>query len=310
MPAETYIRASGAWRQATEIHVRASGAWRDCTEVYVRASGQWRLVFEKATVTLSGETITDTATDRSCTAGIRFNSDGTVDKLVNATYTQIDSGTDWIIPNGSASGDYDVRVTSVTGDAFTSSPVANGSWINLGSNRLWSITDSDSGASTQSTTFTAEIRNPSGTTVGSASYTLTADYEVPTTVTLSGQNVSDLGASRATEAGIIVKSDGYVYQLKNGVETQIDTSTDWIIPRTEAGTNYQFRVTGVTGDAFTTSPGSNGTWFAVTAGGLEWSLQVAVGDTKTTNFTLEVREGTGATLDTGAYQISGTDTNA
>lgn len=92
-------------------------------------------------VTVSGEAVNDSDSG-GATGGIRFNSDGTIDKLEGASYSQIDSGTDWIIPNIAASGDFDVRCTNVssgTSDDWTTEPAAEDVWINLGSDREWKM---------------------------------------------------------------------------------------------------------------------------------------------------------------------------
>jgi hypothetical protein len=133
-------------------------------------------------VNLSGEaTVTDASVSRACTAGIRVNSDGTIDKLINATYTQISAATDWIIPNGAASSDYDVRITGVTfntGTVWDSEASPEDVWINLGSDRLWSVDDDSSTAvDNHDVSFTIEIRGPGGTTLSSGAYRIEALYD-------------------------------------------------------------------------------------------------------------------------------------
>ena len=61
------------------------------------------------TVTLSGEIHNDPG-ESGIEVGIRFNSDGTVDSLLDTTYTQIDTTTDWLAAadRGSAPGLYEV----------------------------------------------------------------------------------------------------------------------------------------------------------------------------------------------------------
>ena len=132
-------------------------------------------------VTLSGQTVSDVEFGRVCTAGIRFNSDGTVDELVDSTYTQIDTTTDWIIPNAAASTDFDVRITSVTWNSsstgFLTEAASEDTWIDLGSNREWSVRDTDSsGSGDKDVQFTVEIRNGAGVTVDTGSYRLIANY--------------------------------------------------------------------------------------------------------------------------------------
>ena len=132
-------------------------------------------------VTLSGETIIDGSTIRATTAGIRVGSNGIIEKLVNVTLTQIDSATDWIIPNNAASIDYDVRITNVvftTGTVFSAAAAVEDTWIDLGTDRSWNVADTDSSTPAGDTfiTFDLQIRDPSGVTVASTEYILKALY--------------------------------------------------------------------------------------------------------------------------------------
>ena len=129
---------------------------------------------------LDGQVISDTSTSRTCTAGVRFNADGTVDQLTNATYAQIDPNGDWVTPNHHANEDHDVRITNVvwtSGAAFDTEAAAEDVWIDLGSNREWIVIDSTSSAAgVKIVDFDVEIRDAAGTTVATGSYQLTADY--------------------------------------------------------------------------------------------------------------------------------------
>ncbi len=62
-------------------------------------------------VTVSGEFISHSvANGNTARAGVRVNNDGTIDKLLLSTYSQIDASTDWRIPNGSGDA-YHVKFT-------------------------------------------------------------------------------------------------------------------------------------------------------------------------------------------------------
>lgn len=178
MVVETHIYDGSAYRKATEIHIYDGSAYRDCDTVHVYDGSAWRLVFQKttATVTLSGENVTDLSAGTSV-AGIRVNADGTIDRYTAENgYEQIDSSTDWIIPNGSASGDYDVRVTSVfPPGSFTSSPGTDGDWFALSSNREWLLSLTGSSGDSDEVTFTLEIRDGSDVTQDTGSYSLAVD---------------------------------------------------------------------------------------------------------------------------------------
>lgn len=109
--------------------------------------------------------------------GVRFNTDGTVDKRI-ATYTQIDSGTDWIIPNTSASGSYEVMTdnwadTGGSGGGFNAAAAAEGTWIALTANREWNVQAvGPMGADSSKMTFDAHIRFNGGATLSSGTYSI------------------------------------------------------------------------------------------------------------------------------------------
>jgi len=138
----------------------------------------WDQIWPAGVVTLSGEDVYDSQLDKTAVAGIRVNADGTIDRYTEFTgFVQIDSGTDWIIPNGAADSTYDVRVTNVVGDPFTTDPVADDVWINLGSARTWTIQDPNSAAGFKLVTFDLEIRKDGGAPLASTEYSLKAEYE-------------------------------------------------------------------------------------------------------------------------------------
>lgn len=117
-------------------------------------------------VTLSGETISNV----NGVSGIRFNTDGTIDQRIDASYFQIDADTDWIIPNtraGDGTG-YEVRMTNLVGNSFDSEPAVEDAWVDLSSNREWHYTPSAS----KSCTCDFEIRLASSTTLASTGYTI------------------------------------------------------------------------------------------------------------------------------------------
>ena len=94
---------------------------------------------------------------------------------------QINSGTDWIIPNGSAPGSYRVRHSAESGDTggpWTPAGVIN-TFLALTSDRAYCVTDTTTGAGGQSVSYTIDIDD--GSTIQDSSsalgMTLTADRE-------------------------------------------------------------------------------------------------------------------------------------
>ena len=132
-------------------------------------------------VTVSGEVIDDSGVGaRTYIARLRLLSTGTTDKRENTTTTQIDASTDWIIPNGAAPDDYEVRYVSHTGQALNGSTnLTENNWAALTSNAIMTLTKALAGAESQSCSFTVEVRKgSSGGALDSASYTLSIDRAV------------------------------------------------------------------------------------------------------------------------------------
>jgi hypothetical protein len=145
--------------------------------------GLWAIIgagnSNTGTVTLSGETVSEFGVGGNQTAGIDVRTDGTIFDRRTGGYSQIDSSTDWIIPNGAASSLYEVRVTNVVfgnGSWFTNA-AADDAWVFLTEDREWSVRDTDSGASSQNVTFDLEIRYNGGATLASTSYSLIANWD-------------------------------------------------------------------------------------------------------------------------------------
>jgi hypothetical protein len=139
-------------------------------------------------VTLSDNTISHLGTAATRSAGLRIHMDGTVTQLNTYLDISIAPTTDWIIPNGSASASYDVRITNLVWismdegfilspsgtDTFSRPPnpawdgASDGdedTWYDLGTDREWYMFDNDSttGIGVQHATFNMQIRR--GTTI-------------------------------------------------------------------------------------------------------------------------------------------------
>jgi hypothetical protein len=174
-----------------EMHIEAGGSTgTECTindtdirGLISKSSGtemsfsEWWGASAGGTVTVSGEVVTHlVGSSGTAIAGIRFNSDGTVDKRVGGTYTQIDSGTDWIIPNGDADSTYDVSYTGASG-TWSVQASTEGTWTNLGADRLYYVTATGGTGIPKSITCTFNIRKDGGSVIDSASFTCTATSE-------------------------------------------------------------------------------------------------------------------------------------
>lgn len=122
------------------------------------------------TVTLSNNSVS-VFDPNDGTAGFRFNSDGTVDRRQFFSYVQVFADTNWIIPNGEASADYEIRASILSGSI--SGGDALDTWLSLGSNREWYV--SCSGNNIVTATIVVSIRFDGGPVLAFASFSMEAD---------------------------------------------------------------------------------------------------------------------------------------
>lgn len=125
------------------------------------------------------------------------------------------------------------------------------------------------------------------------------------TVTLSGETVTDVGSSPG-QAYIIVRTDGTIDKNEGGTVTQIDSSTDWIIPNVSASTSYQFKWEQVSGDALTWANIAASTWTPITTD-IQLGYITGAPGNEAGVFTLHVRLGTGAEIDSASYTCDATE---
>jgi len=129
-------------------------------------------------ITLTGASITgtdNTGPTYSADAALVVRSDGTIDKVeTGAGTTQINSSTDWIIPNGEASSDYEVMIHEDSGTLNRPFQDAIDTWISLGSDKEWGTRYSDTFTGSKICTATLSIRKNGGPVIDTAVYVFTA----------------------------------------------------------------------------------------------------------------------------------------
>lgn len=136
MPAKTFYRAGGVWREMKSgTAVRSGGAWRTLKNAYRRVGGTWQLVFQAFAVSLGTYGASGYNFGTVSSAGMRFEPNGNVSANGDGSYSD---GGDWGIPNTAAVGaNYWIRATLSSGD--TPAGPALGSWHQLSVNREWTI---------------------------------------------------------------------------------------------------------------------------------------------------------------------------
>lgn len=181
MTVETSVNIGGTFIDIDDCKVNPAGTYKQVTSIKANVAGTWETVWKNLIVTLTGAVVRqiDGLSPYNSNAGIRFLADGTVEtgKSKNGdaiVWTQASASTDWIIPNGEASADYDVRFTNYVdggdGDVFTTLAAAINVWIDLGTTRTWILNDAAINAG-NGFSVDFEIRDPGATTVATGTYT-------------------------------------------------------------------------------------------------------------------------------------------
>lgn len=138
-------------------------------------------------VTVSGGSVSDddfSAGSSVAICGFRWNTDGTVDKLEGASYTQVSASTDWVQPNAKSNRRYWIHATQVSYNEVQETPsifeTLDGTmdtWLELTTAREWknTLNSNSAGAGDNSWVITVSIASDSaGTNVlDSANYTMT-----------------------------------------------------------------------------------------------------------------------------------------
>jgi hypothetical protein len=139
-----------------------------------RAGGH--IAGSSAVVTVSGQAVSNTDGPGPVAAQIRFTSTGIVQRGLGGSYAQVDSATDWIIPNSASAGPgaYHIRATlnAQTGSGTRTGTL--GSWLALTSTRTWELSKPTAGIATWD--LDIEISDDGGsTTLDTGLYELTVE---------------------------------------------------------------------------------------------------------------------------------------
>ncbi len=140
---DPHVKVGGVWKTLEGIHTKVSGVWKEVEAGYIKVSGTWKQFYAAITYAMSGESGIEgfQIQPNVAIAGVRVNADGTIDKITgnaaSPTYTQIDALTDWVIPNGDATGDERFRCTDNNANLDFGT---TGSWLTAG--QQWYVTRS------------------------------------------------------------------------------------------------------------------------------------------------------------------------
>lgn len=116
-------------------------------------------------------------------------------------------------------------------------------------------------------------------------------------ITVNSGTITDIDFASPfiATATIIYELDGTITTLRQQGADNVDTLGDWISPLSSAPGNYEIRATLNSGSL---TSGTTGTWQALSTD-RAWSVSREVSGTSSANLTIEIRSGSGPTLDSG-----------
>ena len=175
-----HTKVSGTWKEVTGISVNVASTWKTVNSGWTNVSGVWKQFFGTGTELLAAGNggqvyTTDDLTPWDASVGIRFNTDGTVDA---GTETE-GGGMVWVswgnwIVGGTPSSDYSVRYTNLSilsGSAWDVEAEVEDTWIDLGTQRIWTANRGAVGQDRFTCDFEVRI------TAGAPPATATESYE-------------------------------------------------------------------------------------------------------------------------------------
>jgi hypothetical protein len=167
-------RKSGAsFVSVANLKRRSGGAWVAVASLKRRVAGAWVAISEAILVAISDDSVFSSGATGTRVAGIRYQSDGTIQKRngVVGTAAYVATGSSWLVAG--AAVEYSLRATLTGGTAPTSGTL--NTWSPLNTGRAY---ENQNGAigTTVSSTLLIEIRNTATTEVLD-SCTITLDAE-------------------------------------------------------------------------------------------------------------------------------------
>lgn len=163
---------SGTWKDYV-AWVNVAGTWKKAA-VWQNVAGTWKQITSLLAATLSNATyIHTTVSPANATAGFRLDNDFSADSLAGAAYTERYT---WKTGSGAAA-DYEARWTTISGSLSSGTA---GTWLGLGTDRVWTRTRTADGIGSDTVVGTVEIREAAApnTVLATATITLTASVDI------------------------------------------------------------------------------------------------------------------------------------
>ena len=168
------VGVGGVWKTMNNLSVGVGGVWKQVQKVSVGVGGVWKDAWTYLTVsvpaTLSDQTNTISTAD--ATTSFTVSNTGAISSVENNSM----AGT-WLTAGNASQVDVRLTQVSLTGGSMAGSALAT--WLNCGTSRTWSLTNTTNGTSTYTFTGTLEFRDATTLAVlDTATVTLSAIVEV------------------------------------------------------------------------------------------------------------------------------------
>lgn len=168
------IGSGGAWKNMTNMKVGVGGAWKQVQKVMVGSGGAWKTAWVYLTVDVTSP-ISDSDTQISPTdasASLVVNSSGALTTSPTASGNQT-----WLDAGSASQVDVRLTQTGLTGGGAMGG-AALATWLNCGTTRTWTLTNTTNAFNSSTFTGTLEFRDATTLAVlDTATVTLEANVE-------------------------------------------------------------------------------------------------------------------------------------
>lgn len=125
---------------------------------------------------------------------------------------------------------------------------------------------------------------------------------VTLTAQTGGSKITDTQANPTTAiTKLLLNTDGTLDKLEQVTTTQLNASTDWVIPNSAAPDLFEAFMTMVSGDNF--QVGSLDTWISIISGNIQWRYQKGTVGVLQGVGTLSIRYNGGPTLASANFEM-------
>lgn len=171
------VRDAGTWKAVNELHVKDAGTWKSVQKGWVRDAGVWKEFFSGFAINITNKSVSDLGfTVRTYTSSIAFRNTGQL-RGTTAGVGTTDYPNEWQNPVGGATAsDYEVRATEVSQTGVATRTGTMNTWLNLGTDRTWTLTANNPSQGVRTWVIDFEIRDVATSTV-QATARITLDFE-------------------------------------------------------------------------------------------------------------------------------------